>query len=691
MREERKINSFKNDRLSVSDQPGWTLILVGLFISFTIGFSIRSLLAPSRIRPYIEQAAKQINRNVTVRLGSIEASLSKYGVPRLALILQNIRIHNHNECFKDSLLDITQMEIPLNLLSVLKGKPEINSVVIDEMELRIPELSQKCLPNAHASTLSSPAELIINSAADSVKTESTLSIDRDSGKTQATNTQTHIRIEKKGVLEKYQDSLLELITVKRLRIIAVEYPFIPMEFRNIKLEILSHKPQWIRLHANLSLFKDDRFSNYLTNSKVVMEYNQSHPTTFSGTMTGNLREGSYKFLAQYNPKDHFVNFAGDVRHFPLVEIYKAFPQYSQWMKISENSPMWLSSRFNISGDKVNITDNAMQIQQLKIEGDPIDFEADKIEVTKLSPLEFQKFNVRLNKLNLDVVNRILTRPINNPSLYNLGQLEGILVVRSKDNMDFTGDWKNLGFIFSNKGERRIQMLNRVSLSGILREDKTLKVKLNKFEPAGGVLNGEAYLQHNLSEHKTHLTVEVDELKLDEDVVRLFTRGGYLQNLRANLNMEWIKNTQSLLTGVIYSSEAMIENIKLSKLKFQMSNPDSRSGATVQALLSFDKLELLKEHYSILNQIFKDEENDWIRFSSANSRTPTVIFNYRPQQSFNWSIRALVNKDKQMNFASTGSWDSQGLLSGVMDLRIKNKRSSYKLTGTRDVPRIENLK
>lgn len=678
MRDERQLKSFKNDRLSVSDQPGWTLILVGFFISFTIGYSIKSLLAPSRIRPYIEQAAKQINKNISVRLGPIEASLSKYGLPRLALILKDIRIHNHNECYKDALLDISEIEVPLKFFSLLRGHPEINSVLIGEVELRTPKLIQNC------SGLNS---VVSNSNSDSVISSESLTSPqkRSTDSENATNsTQTD------ELVYQYKDSVLEQIQIEKLRIIALDHTEVPLELTNVQLDILNHKPQWIKLSANLGLFRDNKFSNYLTNSKIYIEYNSSKPQAFTSSLTGNIREGSYKLFTQYNPKDHFLNFDGEVKHFPLFEILRLLPKSSLTSKISETSPIWLSSRFNLSGDHKNIFENNLQLLQVKVEGDPVEFTSEKIEFLSLQPLKFQKFDIRLNKLNLDVVNRILTRPMSSKSLYTLGVLQGDVVIRSLDNIDFSGDWKNLGFIVSNKGERRVQMMNRLSLSGILREDKNLKLKLNKFEPANGGLNGEAYLQYNLVNYTTSLALELDELNLDNEIVKLLTDGGHVRNLRGQLNLEWTKNVMSKLRGFITSSEALVENVLMNMVRLELSSSMSNVKA-FQAQVFVEKLEFDKNQFFILKDMLQSTDNV-VQLNSSKVRQPNFIFNYNLDNSFNWKVQSLSSKkQQQISVSTSGRWTSSGQLSGNINLLSKNKTEKYSIEGTRDFPKIIRVK
>ena len=656
---------FKPDNLSVMDQPGWTLVFIGLFISFLIGFSLNSFLAPGRVKGLIESASQRIHKDFSFKIGQAEASLSKFGWPSFSVIVSDIRISSTHPCFQQSVIDIYQIEIPVSFWSVLQGHPQVDALEIGEVEWRLPKVDLSCNEFYESvGRVSAPTKVVENKIKDEKKSPSITPVALAKNESKATPSA--------------PSNLIQKISLQKLRIIVSQYSHIPLEVRGAEIEVLQHDPLKLRLKAQLELFRDSKLSDYLTHSRVVIDYDENDPVTLSTSILGNVREGTYTLHSQLDLKDRFLKFESEVQHFPVSELFPLFEQSGVGKYFRSNKQLWLSGKFNVTSELDKLNRLPKTFTHLKLEGEAMDITSPKFEILSMEPLKFTPFQIQVQRLNLDLLNDILVYPLKHSSVQRFGNFMGAIFIRNEDEMSLAGELRDLELIFANKGKRQNQKFKKLSLDLKREKNQMVKININRFEPEGGAMIGEVNVTHDLIKKFTYFDFVLDELRFSESVTQLMTSGGEFSGAQGHLNMVLSPEKIESLKGRLILDEVNVDGVAAQKATLDLI-PDH--GQT-RFKFAAQNIALNRNESPFLFESL--EWPDPIEFKQG-----AVEFLTKDFKSLEWNRLSFSNDKPKIKITSTGRWNQEGELSGSLRYEHDKKVDTYEISGQRNEPRLKS--
>lgn len=657
-------HGVKPDNLSVTDQPGWTLLLVGLFISFLCGYSIKSFMSPQRLKTSLESAAARIHKDFDFKIGTAELSLADYGIPRFAVIAKDVRITTRSKCLVDSVIDVDQIEIPVNFFSVLKGQPEIRELAIGQIEWRLPKMDSECnselFPNPSNNSAATSTQAV-EAKPTAIKNDPIMTPSPPGGASRRTNQ-------------------IRSIEIASLRLILTQYPQVPVQIQNATFEVLNDSPLRVKVKGKLDLFRDSKLSNFLTHSNVTIDYDEEDQGRVAASVVGNVREGSYVVHTQVDLKNKFVNLESQVQHFPVMELYPFFATSDLGKRIKDNKQLWLSAKFSLKSELEKVKAIPLSFTDLRLEGEALEFFSDHIELLSADPLKFSPFQIQIQKLSLDKLNEMLVQPMRQKSIGSFGQFRGALVVRNEFESSLAGELNGLEFIFSNKGERRIQRFQKLSLDVKRNKSGLLKVHVNRLEPEGGVLNGDVSVQYDPETLTSQIDLDVEELRLSPLVVDLMTDGGRFEGAKGHLQFKLHKEKIQNLKGRLAFNEFEIEGFAAKKASIDVG---PESGKHKFRLAAQDIVwSRVSDGDWLFNSLKWPEE---LKFKQAKVDFKTIDFS-----TLDWSRASFQSEDQKVRVTSNGGWDSQGNIKGSLHYEHDRRSDHFNLLGTREKPIVQGV-
>lgn len=659
MRIGRRPHRIVDEKNLVADQPGNAVFFSGLLIAIVLGLALRGVLAPTRIRALIENAAERIHPDVKVTLEGAHVSLARGPLPRFAVVIEKVRMEGKNPCWMSPRLYADEIRLPLSFWSLLTGGDPFHRIEANEVEIRLTEERKNC----EGMEMREPVMQVAPAPSSGVTLVGRTSPKPDSP------------LKASGQIED--------IEISRLILVSEVTPVVNVDLRDFRILLKSMQPRVIQMDAKTDLLKQDT-GELLSHANLHVEYKEFPETRVEARVFGNWREGSYSLGTTLRQEDKSIQLQAELKHLPLGQLLETL---NRWDLVkSDFSPRlsWLSFKAQAQGSYEKWKDIPAELRDLKLEGDLGEIEIEKLDLEKLEPAKFAPFKVEVRSLDLDRLVQFLKKEHPHPALNKLGQFRGIAEVRDPDNLRWKGDWNGIEFVFSNKGRREIQTIRRLPLD--LSLDKG-RWSLSAHDPEvdQGALKGAVIASGDRDLRRIDFQLKTEEMTLAPAVQKLMTNGGEIAPLKAELKLLWDQGKLQRLQGRLRWPLIRMEGLRIEQFNGVLDLKNDSIVFTPQV----DRMALGADSpaYKLLQRAIQPA---WIRDGALVVKNASGQFVFKDFKAMKWrEIKARVDTDGT-NLRSDGEWTPAGELAGSFEARGKTTKK-YKLTGTRDNPAIEDSK
>lgn len=645
--DKRKYTS-SSDRHLIAEQPGMTVLMIGLFVSFLIGYTVKSILSPARVTGQIEKAASHIHKDVRVQFASAQFSLSDGILPQMAVIISNIRMESEQTCWGAPVLEIDELRLPVSLISLLRGQGAIRDIQANIVTLKL----RKELKNCDLDSSGTPL-------VEQKKTAPLVSLSPPEDQ------------------QKYQNDIRS-IQVQKLTIMASEFPQYQPELLNFAVNVKSFSPRVIELTAKSHLLKDVAVGDYLSHANLYVQYKESPERSVQAHFFGNWREGHYSLIANYTMDENLLALETDLKHIPLSQILQILQKYDLVSDDLNGRQVWISTKARSVSAVDKIGDSPMEIRDLRLEGDLGEMYVDNIQVDSIEPFSYKPIVVNIDKLDVEKLLTLLNRPKKTNMLGALGQFTGRAEIISEKDMKMSGHHTGLEFVFSNKGQRELQVIDSMGGDIALKND-TWIFNVRGIQPRGGIFLGEVHLKADRDFKDVQIKADVNEMSLDLGVQKLMTNGGAIGNLTMESDLRLKEGQLRFLKGLVRVDSMKIEGMEFGKTRASFDWKDQ------ETILRLQTNSLNVTENSPAGGVLKSVTLDsWWSPEGLGLSALDGEFRIKSSQNMSWrKFQAQVGKIGKLS--TEGAWNSSGELQGHVLNREGKQNKRWQISGTRENP------
>lgn len=634
------------DRYLIAEQPGLTVLFSGLILSFFLGYTAKSLFSPSRVAARIEKAASQIHKDVRVSFSSAQFSLSDGIFPRLAVVISQVKMESMKKCWGAPVLEVDELRLPLSLANIFGGKAPLRKIEANKVQVTLRENIQDC-----------------------EKQEVTMEEKKVAAPL--------VSLSPKEQSNKYQNALQSL-SVQELKIVVKNHPPFDSEFFNLKVEMKSFEPKIIEVTTSTHLLKDWQVGDYLSHANLYVQYRESPQAKIQSHFFGNWREGHYSIIGNYTLDEKLLAVEADLKHIPLSQILAILQKYNLASKELNGRQAWISSKARIEAPVDQLKRSPLEIRDLLLEGDLGELKADHINVKSIEPLRYSPIVVDIKKLNVSSLLVLLNRPNMSNMLGELGVFSGRADIESENKMRMTGEHRGLEFVFSNKGQRELQVIDHMVGDVELAGDRW-GFKIDRIKPRGGTFIGEVKVKADRDFHDVEFKTRVDEVSFAPAVQTLMTNGGSVGALTLDVDARLKNGLMSYLKGAARIEGMNVEGLGFGKTKINIDWADGE--VVLKNQIKSLKIEPTASGIDVIKQVTNPT---WWNNGSLTMTDLSGVFSSKNLKILSWkNVQGQIGKTGK--FMSEGSWSEDGRLAGSISNRENKNHKKWRLQGSRENP------
>ncbi len=637
-----------SDKNLVTEQPGMRVLIIGLAVAFFLGYITKSMLSPARVAAQIEKAASHIHKDIKVTFESAQVSLSNGILPRFSVVITKAQLESNEACWMSPVLQIDELRLPVSFWGIITGTSLIKKVETDNVVLTLRGNLKDCEKKAEVEKLET-----------------------------AQKSAPLVSLSPNEQAQKYRNAVSEL-TIQNFKILLNEYPQYPSEFLNFAIKVKSFEPKVIEVTAQTHLLRDEQYGDYLSHANLFIEYKESPEPQVQAHFFGNWREGHYSMIGNYTIADHLLNVETDLKHIPLSQVLSLMQKYDLASKDLNGKQVWISANSRMTADVRKIKEAPLEVKNFRVEGDLGEMSSDQITFTKLEPLRYKPINIDVKRMHVARLLNFLNREQSHKILGDLGSFSGRAEIKSENSIHLTGEHTGLEFIFSNKGQRESQVIDRM-LGDIDLDGDFWTFKVQRVEPRGGNFLGNVIMKADRDFHDVDLKAHIDEMTFAPQVQKLMTNGGEVGIASLNADAKVLNGDLSYLKGLLRIEKMSVEGMDFGKTRgdFDFVHNKITLTSKVQSL----KVHLDSPGAGLLRQTTQPE---WWNNQQLEMQDLGGQFHFKDMKHLQWkNFQAKLAKDRRLTV--DGSWDEQGQLKGSLQVRDGKAIKKYILEGTREQP------
>lgn len=647
-------NRNKSEKNLVADQPGRFIFMSGVLIAGIFGFSIRGLIHPDRISKYIQQASQQIHRDVVVKFDESYLDLSNRGWPQLEIVVKQVLMESKQECWMQPLVYIDELSLPLSIYNFFTTGHLISQIKANKVDLRFRSEFSECGSLDHK-LAPSAAGMVVTKAVSLVNT--------------------------KKEPEKQIKSSLEIVQINHLSLFHEKYPQFFLEFDNIAFLIKSELPKVIELKARTHLFKETKLVDYASSGQLNVEYKEFPEENIAVNFFGNLREGQYSLNLNYKPKDKILQLESDLRHIPLSQVLSLLKQFDLLKKDLNGKQIWISLKAQSVAKVADWRKIPLSVRQLKVEGDLGELQSEKIELLSLDPLLYRPFVLSLQPIDLDRFLGLINQKQKLDFLGHMGKSYGQIYYKDEMNLQWAGEFRGLEFIFSSKGQREVQTINRI-LADINLKSGNWDFNVKEIEPQEGSFKGQLRLTANYDFQNMHFSMSTNELMLSPAIQKHITNGGYLSSFKTQMQGDWKNGFLNGFRGQVKVVDVKVDGFQANNLNLNFNTVGNET--LIRAQAQTVQVEDKSAGFPLLRLIQIDNSDDQkylLRNVSGN------FIRHKNNTQFKWRQLSWQQDNPSLRVRTEGEWNSESQLSGTISVNSSRGSKKWNIRGQRDKPEI----
>lgn len=652
----------KSDRYLVTEQPGMFVLILGLAVSFLIGYTVRSLLSPQRVAAKISEAAKHIHKDVNIVFKSAEVSLRYSVFPRFAVVIRNVEMSSSNPCWGAPLVKVDELRLPISIKGLFSGESVVEVIRADHIDLHFRADPRTCGAKTQ--------ELVAAAAAENNLSKSS-------------------ELQESKKTKKYKNEIRS-ISFQSIQIRSDQFPQYDSEFKDFNIDVKSLEPREIALTAKTALLKEVKAYDPRTYTNLLLEYREFPEPSLRAHIFGNWREGHYSLIANYTLLDSLLGVEADVNYLPIGRLVELSQQYGI-ASVGEINGRgnWLSGRLKFSGPVEKLRDTPLQFKDLKLEGDLGFVGVEDLTLQSIDSLKTENVRVEIKELDIQKLATFFKLDFPTSAISNYGKFSGRIT--SKDGRDYAyiGELKDVKLVFKNRGRQSIQVVPSMVLEGQYKSE-LLKLKISRVALDKGSFLGDVQVSLDREKKLIAGDLKIDELTFSDEVVQLLTDGGTLSPLRISLDLQYDLEKKDLHLDGVYS----VREFGLTGLKLKENRGEFYKNRADQFIVKHKSKEVEVNRASNAGRIlssFTDER--WWRQDIADLEKVQLELDLKDYRSLRWSKLSISAGQSSPSVIATsqGGWDKDSNLHGEVVVKTGKSFEYYDVSGTRRNPVLEKKK
>lgn len=489
---------------AVIDQPGARVFFIGLALSAFLGLALRSQISESRIQAFLAKSIDRLQADFYIDYESAKVNLSRWGLPLPALTIQNLRLSPKSTICQSSQIFVEELEVPISISVLLGVNKTIPKFRIRDIELRLSDIHE-CLGEKKAEKSEDNA----NAA----------TVDSAAGKTDSSDI--------RSVFSNSTKAELKEIFIEKLKIISKSKPDQPVLLKQINLELAytANRLTEVQIRSKISALKDSRSDIYFLNSglEAIIKSPEKNEIETVININGKLLDGDIQLFAHSFSGSNKVNYELGLQQVsikalsPLIESNEFLKSLN-----TEKTPISISLKNTgelLYGGRPNFVSKFKKVQ--------VNIEKGVVRINELDA-GFSEDRFTIKPFVMSVEDLALTRMKNLEqfrdrfdSLDSLGELTGNLEFTNESQFSFKGTIRNIKAVFSNRGRRDLQNIDRVDVEAA-RNGNELKLEAIDFNINNKKLSGGLKAFYNTTTFVTTAQMKLSGLMLDAKVWEQFT-------------------------------------------------------------------------------------------------------------------------------------------------------------------------
>ena len=641
---------LRSDKYLISEQPGMKILITGLVLAFFMGYTLKSFLSPQRVAARIEKAASHIHKDVRVTFEKAQVSLGDGILPRFSVVINNVRMESSQACWFSPVLEVDEIRLPVSLWGLMTRTSPIKNIEADVVKLTLRGNAEDCEKEKQAQK--EPKD-----------------VEQNAGPL--------VSLSPSEQADKYRNAVSG-ISIGKFKITLAQYPQYPSELLSFVAKVRSFEPRVIEVTAKTNLMRDEQVGDYLSHANLFLQYKESPEQTVQAHFFGNLREGHYSMIANYTVADHLLNVETDLKHIPLSQILSLMQKYDLVSKDLNGKQVWISTQARMTGNGEKLQEAPLEVNGFRVEGDLGEMYVDQASFTSLAPLKYKPILIDVRKMRVDKLLSFLNRSQKHRIFGDLGSFTGQAEIVSDRNIRLSGEHTGLQFIFSNKGQRELQIIDRMSGDISLLGD-SWNFQINRAEPQGGMFIGNVKLKADRDFKDVEVKAAIDELQLAPTVQTLMTNGGEIGVLSLNADAKVLEGRVSVLKGLAQFNKLNVEGMAFGKTKGRFDYV--KNEVVVEAQVQNLSVNQTSPGGEVLSQVTAPR---WWSAQRLDLKDIKGQFRWKGTQSLQWkNFEAHIGKDGKL--LVDGGWNDRGDLSGSVTMKDGKSVKKFSIGGNREEP------
>lgn len=627
----------------VADQPGFgqAIRLIGFAIFF--GLLFRTVLASEAIAEKIKDAAGHINKDLTVQFDQARISLSNGVWPEFAVIVEKVRFDSMNPCWLSPKGEIDAIRLPLDFWQVVQGRITVSQVAVGNVDAQLRATPEDCKMKSETTT----TEQFVSTQKPNPPVEDKL-----------------FATESRGPISRVYFNTVR-IQPHNLQATTIDID---------KLRVDKIDDERFRLTGHLNLGGLTFSGDFSSHAKFDLDYSEVKSAL---SISGSWREGKYSLYAEADQKAKTFECRGKIQHLPLSQIFALLRKHEIGVGEFDGRQVWLNLDFSSSGPQNFGSAPLMRVDKINVEGDLGNVDGGNFVISKWSPLEISNTNVYLRGFKLEKVFSLLGREKKPQSLGSLGEINGVLRSLGPNHFDLSGEFSGLELVFSNRGERRKQVISLMT-GHLDYQDGKWSLLFDKIRPHEGLMLGQVKLAGAEGKPDVDVDVKVEEMHLGPEIQALMTGGGSLGRWSVDFKGTLGRAGLKKMKGQIFAQELNIEGLEMPRMKANLQTSGEKlivdltaprvsvhGGSRIRSAI-----DPLLAQFAIKTPI-----------DSLVAKDLLLSINFVPHQDLHWKVRPVQFSDLLLR--TDGAWDRDGKLNGKVSLARSNEERQWKITGHRE--------
>lgn len=661
MRPPRRSPRPVEDLRNVTDQPAKAIFFSGLLIALIFGLAIRGLLHPAKIKHMMEGAAARIHPELRVSFAQAHVELSSGGIPGLAVVIEQVVMESDQVCWMRPRLSADVIRLPVSLGAWFRGESVFKVIRVGKVDLRIdsdrPSDCSLDRDGVPAPAAAAPVE--------SAPTEGT-------GVHIVRRAQAPEPLRQSGEIERVEFEQLDVSWAgsRTGRAVAKNFLFL----------VRSTSPRVYQLRTTLAEVSVPPWETWDAPVQLQGQYTEFPENFLELRLSGHVREGSYSVRVGSDLRESRLSVAAEARHLPLRNLMELAKTMDPNVEVLRPRQSWVSGKLDWSGSTHDWQKTPFRVSHLQMEGDLGEVIASQVDFLGLQPLRWAPVTIQIQNMDLDNMFRSLDRPHPSPVFSRLGRFRGVAEFQDPNNFRLIGEQSGMEFVFSNKGRREMQTIQRMQ-GDLRRKAGAWTVSVDRIELDQGVYSGEIGASASADLRDVELRVRSDGFTLSPTVQRLMTRDGSLGRLQGQIDVKLRDGKIRNVKGRVQIPEMLMEGLSFEGLQVALET----AGEEVVVSPKADRLRIEPESPamqilgSVLPASWRTTDGK-VGFSGAQGQ-----FRLKDFSKMRWTSFSAKATPANSRLQSKGGWDQDGILQGDLQIQSNEGVRSWKLQGTRDAP------